>query len=168
MLDLKTTILAIAAALLFGATASWWITADYKEAKYQAIISQMKLDAAEALRIETNKVRAIEAENSRIATELEVAHNAYQQNLDVVKADNARLVAQYGGLYDRQTSSRGSSQASGSNSPSNTSGASSRSKLSDALTEFLLSESRRADEAALYAKTCYDWIQQVNQSQANK
>ena len=72
MLDLKTTILAIVSALLFGALCSWWITADFKEAKYQAVISHMKLDAAEALRLETNKVRAIEAENVTKSTHKEV------------------------------------------------------------------------------------------------
>ena len=168
MFGLKSTILAILSALIIGALGSWWITADYKEAKYQTIISQMKLDASEALRLETNKVRTIEAENARIATQLEVAHDTYQKNLDQVKADNARLIAQYGGLYDRHPSSGGSTQTSGSNASSNASSATTRSKLSDALTEFLLSESRRADEAALYARTCYDWIQEISKSTLNK
>ena len=91
ILDLKITAIAIGVSFLLGTTSSWWVTAEYKEAKYSQAISQIKLDAAAEL--EKARIKAVETEreNNRLATELEVAHNEFRQNLDNVKADNQRL-----------------------------------------------------------------------------
>lgn len=161
MFDIKTFIIGLGIAFVSGTTLSWWLTADYKNAKFAETISTIRLDAAEAVRLATNQAREVDAENYRIATELEVAHNEFRQNLDTVKADNARLVSELGGLYDSHAA------ASHSNVPSSTTPSSSApvtpttGKLSRELTQLLLSESARADEAAAYARTCYDWVAKV-------
>ena len=49
--NIKTTVIAAGAAFVIGAFSAWFITADYKESKYQAVIAQMRLDAADALDI---------------------------------------------------------------------------------------------------------------------
>ena len=166
MFDIKIFIIGLGIAFVSGTTLSWWLTADYKNAKFAETISTIRLDAAEAVRLATNKARSIDAENSRIATELEVAHNEFRQNLDTVKADNARLVSELGGLYDRQSATSHSNVPSPSTSSSNTSVVPTTGRLSKELTEFLLSESARADQAAAYACTCYDWVAKVRSPDA--
>jgi hypothetical protein len=164
MFDIKIFIIGLGIAFVSGTTLSWWLTADYKNAKFAETISTIRLDAAEAVRLATNKAREADAENFRIATELEVAHNEFRQNLDIVKDDNARLVSELGGLYDRYSAASHSNVPSSTTSPSSTPVAPTTGKLSKELTEFLLSESARADQAAAYAQTCYDWVSRVRGS----
>ena len=161
MLDLKATILAALASFLLGSAAATWITASYKENKYSAIISEMRLDAANALAEATSRAIEKERENTRLATELEVAHNEFRSNLDDVKADNLRLASEYSGLYDRHAAASNCAVPSAPSTSSGSTKPPAGAKLSAQLTQLLLSESRRADEAAAYAKTCYEWIQRI-------
>jgi hypothetical protein len=166
MLDLKATVIAVGAAFVIGATSAWWITADYKEGKYQAVIAKMKLDAADALAVATRRALAIERDNNRLATELEVKNAEHRKNLDDVYADNLRLASEFAGLYD--------SHASASNCPVSPDPSASPKpvtppsggRLSDPLAKLLLSESRRADEAAAYAATCYQWIKSLREQES--
>lgn len=161
ILDIKTTVIALGSSFVIGVTSSWWITSEYKEAKYTKAISVMQLQAAEALDQARVKALAIERENTRLATELEVSHNEYRKSLDSIEADNARLSNELGGLYDSKATCGDSPSGSPSTTPSNTSKPSTGAKLSKEASGFLLSESRRADEAAAYARTCYQWIQKL-------
>lgn len=161
ILDLKITAIAIGVSFLLGTTSSWWVTAEYKEAKYSQAISQIKLDAAAEL--EKARIKAVETEreNNRLATELEVAHNEFRQNLDNVKADNQRLADELGGLHDRYSTCGSDPKPSSGGTPVNPALSPTGAKLSKEASQFLLSESRRADEAAAYAATCYKWIQKL-------
>lgn len=161
MIDIKTMVIALGSAFVSGIIASWWVTAEYKNAQHVKVISTMQLQAAQALDKARVKALETERENNRLATELEVTHNEFRQSLDSIKADNDRLATELGGLYD--------SNATCSSSPSGTSGTApldspkppTGAKLSKEASEFLLSESRRADEAAAYANTCYQWLQKL-------
>lgn len=161
ILDIKTTVIALGSSFVIGVASAWWITSEYKEAKYTKAISVMQLQAAEALDQARVKALAIERENNRLATELEVSHNEFRQSLNGIKADNDRLVAELGGLYDSKATCNGSTSGSSGTAPSNPSKPTTGAKLSKEASGFLLSESRRADEAAAYARTCYQWIQKL-------
>lgn len=161
ILDIKTTVIALGSSFVIGVLSSWWITSEYKEAKYSKAISTMQLQAAEALDKAKAEALAIERENNRLATELEVSHNEHRKSLDSIQADNARLAAELGGLYDSKASCGDSSSGSPGTTPSSSPKSTTGAKLSKEASGFLLSESRRADEAAAYARTCYQWIQQL-------
>lgn len=166
MLDLKTTAISVGAAFAIGAATSWWITSDYKESKYQAVIAKMRLDAANALADATKKALDIERENNRLATELEVQNAENRKKLDDVYADNLRLASEYSGLYDRHASNSNCAVSTNSKSSAKPSTPASNGRLSDPLAKLLLSESRRADEAAAYAATCYQWIKSLREQQS--
>jgi hypothetical protein len=161
MLDLRTMILAAVAAFLVGAGAAWWITADYKEAKYTSAISKMQIDAANALTEATRRATEQERENNRLATELEVAHNEYKSKLDEVYADNLRITSELGGLYDSRAAADNCPMPAAPSASANPIKPPAGAKLSDSLTQLLLTESRRADEAAAYAQTCYEWVKKL-------
>jgi len=166
MLDLKATVIAIGAAFAIGATSAWWITADYKESKYQAVISKMRLDAADALAVATKRALAIERDNNRLATELEVQNAKTRKDLDDVYADNLRLASEYAGLYDRHASASNCTLPSESKPTTKPVAPASGGRLSDPLAKLLLSESRRADEAAAYAATCYEWVKSLREQES--
>ena len=48
---IKTTVIAAGISFAVGAVSAWWVTADYKNAKHEAIISKIRLDAADALAV---------------------------------------------------------------------------------------------------------------------
>lgn len=166
MLDLKATVIAAGAAFVIGAASAWWITADYKESKYQAVIAKMKLDAADALAVATRRALAIERDNNRLATELEVKNAENRKNLDDVYADNLRLASEYAGLYDRYASASNCPVSPDPSASSKPVTPPSGGRLSDPLAKLLLSESRRADEAAAYAATCYQWIKSLREQES--
>ena len=161
ILDIKTTVIALGSSFVIGVLSSWWITSEYKDAKHSKVISTMQLQAAEALDQARVKALAIERENNRLATELEVSHNEFRKSLDSIQADNARLTTELGGLYDSKATCTGSTSGSSGTAPSNPPKSTTGAKLSKEASGFLLSESRRADEAAAYAATCYQWIQKL-------
>lgn len=161
ILDIKTTVIALGSSFVIGVLSSWWITSEYKDAKYSKVISTMQLQAAEALDKARVEALAIERENNRLATELEVSYNEFRKSLDSIQADNARLSTELGGLYDSKATCSGSTSGSSGTASSNPSKPTTGAKLSKEASGFLLSESRRADEAAAYAATCYQWIQKL-------
>lgn len=163
MFDLRLVAITAFSAFIIGATSSWWVTSDYKNAKHQQVLSAMQLASNEALLLAQQKALDTERENVRLATELEVQNVQARQKLDLLAADNRRLTAQYSGLYDRHAPSSGGTERTPSGSAPKSAHSPTGTKLSDSLTELLLSESRRADEAATYAQTCYAWIQQIKE-----
>lgn len=99
MIDLKLLLIAIGASFSIGAASSWWITADYKEAKYTAVLE--KQSAAQALGIAVAKAQAEERENNRLSTELEIANAENRKKLDELQATNLRLASEFSGFYMR-------------------------------------------------------------------
>ncbi len=166
MPDFRFILIAAISAFIIGATSTWWITASYKENKYKAIISQMRLDAAGALADATKKSLDIERENNKLAVEIEVQNAENRKKLDDVHADNLRLASEYSGLYDRYAASSNCSVSPNPSPSAKPVATPSGGRLSDPLAKLLLSESRRADEAAAYAATCYQWIKSLREQES--
>ena len=157
---IKTTAIAAGISFAAGVLAAWWVTADYKEAKYTSVIAKMKQDAAEALAGAQAMAAQIERENTKLAQEIEVSNAKHKQELAKLTRDNRRLVAERG-LYDRGTTQGDCALPGGATTPGQPARPTTGTRLSAELTEFLLRQSERADEAASYAKTCYEWVKQL-------
>ena len=158
MFDIRIALIGVV--LLSIVTGTWWATSEYKESKYTAILAKMQLDAAQAVQAATEKVIIKERENTQIATELEVANDTHRKELDTIERTTRELAAN--GLYDRNATGSNSTMPVSPAASSNATQSSTSGKLSSELTKLLLSESRRADEAAAYANTCYQWIKKLN------
>jgi hypothetical protein len=144
---LKITL--ITAAFMIGASSAWWTTAKYKDAKFQAYKSAADAAYAQA----KAKTLEIELKNQVLAKELD---SAYSQN----KRDLDRLSSELATVRLRDPNARGCPLSE----PTNTGepqGQAAGADLSAELAKLLRAESRRADEAALYAQTCYGWITDV-------
>jgi len=163
VLNAKSMALTIITSLAIGALASWYLTAEYKDNKWEAAIGKQKVEAADKLQAATQ--RAIEAERrqNELADQLEVKHVESQQELDRVLADNRRLARELGGLRDPgRRPSCGGTVPSGSTTAGQPEGGTTGTELSAEASEFLLEFAREADRAAQYAKTCYDWTRQLS------
>ena len=161
---IKTTVIAAGISFAVGAVSAWWVTADYKEAKYTAVIAKMKLDAADALAKAQEQAIAVERENNRLAQEIEVNNAKFKQELADLESDLRRRTDDAGGLYDRHASPSDCSvpadtkpSAQPARPPANT-------RLSKQLERLLLSEAKRADDVAAYAKTCYEWVKKLQET----
>jgi hypothetical protein len=144
---LKITL--ITAAFMIGASSAWWTTAKYKDAKFQAYKSAADAAYAQA----KAKTLEIELKNQVLSKELD---SAYRQN----KRDLDRLSSELATVRLRDPNARGCPLSE----PTNTGepqGQAAGADLSAELAKLLRAESRRADEAALYAQTCYGWITDV-------
>ena len=165
MFDLKATVIAVGAAFAIGATSAWWITADYKNAKHQEIVSEMQIRANVALQEALVKTLEIERQNQQLAQDIEVMSAKHKQELQNVENDLRSLIDNAGGLFDPNAAncSAGKEKSSASDKPVNQAA---RGNISKDLERLLLSESRRADEAAAYAATCYNWIKSLREQEA--
>lgn len=161
MFDLKLILIAVGASFSIGSLASWWLTADFKESKYQAIISKMQIDGQKAIQESMQKALIVERENNRLATEIEVQGAKNRQKIDELYADNLRLVDERAGLYDSRATASDCSVSTNATTAPKPVAATSCTRLSDSLTKLLLTESKRADEAANYAMTCYEWVKKL-------
>jgi hypothetical protein len=148
--SIKTTLLTAGAAFMIGALTAGWTTAKYKDAKFQAFKATADAAYAQA----QAKTLEIELKNQVLAKELD---SAYKQN----KRDLDRLSNELATVRLRDPNARSCPVPSTTPSTSNTEDQAPGAYLSEELTRLLQAESRRADEAALYAQTCYRWITDV-------
>ena len=147
--SIKTTIITAGVAFTIGALTAGVMTARYKDARFDAFKSAADAAYAQA----QAKTLEIELKNQVLAKELD---SAYKQG----KRDIDRLSSELATLRLRDPNARScpvSNHPAAGDSQDTTPGA----DLSAELTQLLLAESRRADEAALYAQTCYEWIENV-------
>jgi hypothetical protein len=153
--SIKTAIIGAGAAFMIGATTAWWTTSKYKDAKFDAFKAAGDAAYAQA----QAKAVEIELKNQVLAKELD---SAYKQN----KRDLDRLTSELATVRLRDPNARSCpvpiTTPSTGDSQDQTPGA----DLSEELTRLLRTESRRADEAALYAQTCYQWIRDLGHVQA--
>jgi hypothetical protein len=146
---IKTTMIVGMVAFAVGATSAWWTTSGYKDAKFDAF--KFAADAAYAQA--KAKTVEIELKNQMLAKELD---SAYRQN----KRDIDRLSNELATVRMRDPNARSCpvSNPPTTGEPQNEAAGA---DISEELTQLLRAESRRADEAALYAQTCYRWIRDV-------
>lgn len=160
-INLNTTFVASAITAAVVGVSVWWITADYKNAKHQAIVSEMQIKANVALQEALVKTLEIERQNQQLAQDIELMSAKHKQELQNVETDLRERVANSGGLFDPNASNcpaREEKPATSGKFANQTA----RGNISKDLERLLLSESRRADEAAAYANTCYEWIKALN------
>lgn len=159
-INLNTTFVASAITAAVVGVSVWWVTADFKNAKHQAIVSEMQIKANVALQEALVKTLEIERQNQQLAQDIEVMSAKHKQELQNVETDLRERVANSGGLFDPNATNcpaREEKPAASGKSANQTA----RGNISKDLERLLLSESRRADEAAAYAQTCYEWIQKL-------
>ena len=157
--NLKTTLIALAVGICVGALGAWYLTAEYKDAKWGKAVEQQKKEAAETLQAETEKVLAAERKNTELNNQLEKTHAEQSRKISIALADNRRLARELGGLRDPgRRASCGGSQA-GVELASDPAVSSAGSELSAEASDFLLEFAADADRAAEYAQTCYSWAQ---------
>jgi triacylglycerol esterase/lipase EstA (alpha/beta hydrolase family) len=163
MLDLKTTLVAATISLSVGALGSWYLTAEYKDASWAASIEKQKVEAAGQLQTATDRAISAERRQNELATQLEVKHVESEKELDKALSTNRRLDRELGGLRDpgRRPSCGGTVPADSTTTAKPETGPIGT-ELSAEASEFLLEFAHDADRAAQYAKTCYDWAQQLN------
>lgn len=162
MLNVKSMALAIITSLAIDALASWYLTAEYKDNKWEAVIGKQKAEAAGKLQAATQRATKAERRQNELADQLEVKHVENQRELDRVLADNRRLARELGGLRDPgRRPSCGGAMPSDTTTAGQPEGGATGAELSAEASEFLLEFAREADRAAQYAKTCYDWTQQL-------
>lgn len=158
--NLNSTLVAIVLAFGLGSASGWYLTAEYKNNKHEAMVGKMQNEANLALRQAVDKLIETERNNAKLANEIEVSHVENRKKLDDLFADNLRLASEYAGMYDRYASN--SCSVSGKPDTSgNPTNSASGARLSDQAAGFLLNESRRADEAAAYAAACYEWVKKL-------
>lgn len=163
MLDIKTTLLAAVIGLSVGAVGSWYLTSEYKDASWTASIEKQKVKAAEELQTATDRAISAERRQNELATQLEVKHVESERELDKALSTNRRLARELGGLRDPgRRPSCGDSVPTDSTASTQSETGSTGTELSAEASEFLLEFARSADRAAQYAKTCYDWTQELN------
>jgi hypothetical protein len=149
IVGIKTTMIVAMAAFAVGAVSAWWTTSGYKDAKFQAFKS-----AADAAYSKAQaKTLEIELKNQVLAKELDSAYRQSKRDIDRLSSELATVRlrdpnARSCPMPEPTTAGKPQGQAAGAD-------------LSAELTELLRAESRRADEAALYAQTCYRWIRDV-------
>ena len=162
-LNLQNQILAAIAAIVLGAFASWWVTSDYYQARYDAAIARQKAEAVKVLQEATDRAIAAERKNTQLALLMEVDHAENRKKLDQSLADNRRLARELGGLRDpgyREGCScpvPGSSASTGIALRQPTDG-----RLSAEASDFLLEFARDADRAAEYANLCHGLVTKIN------
>ena len=153
MLNIKATAIACAVTALV----SWYLTAEYKNARHAAIVSEMQIKANHALQEALVKTLEIERQNQQLANDIEVQSAKHKQELQNVETEFRNLIDNAGGLRDPNATDcpAGTKPSATAAKPT---GQTPRGNISKNLERLLLSESRRADEAAAYAQTCYNWI----------
>lgn len=161
-MNLQNQILAAIATFIFGAFASWWVTSDYYQARYDAAVARQKAEAVAVLQEATERAIAAERLNNKLAQTLEVSHAQNRQKLDAALSDNRRLSRELGGLRDPFAIASSCAVPATTAGPGLVAPAAATGRLSVEASEFLLEFAREADRAAEYAATCYRWIEEVN------
>lgn len=132
------------------------------DSKWTELIDKQQIVESNKLAELTAKVLTAEREAEQLKSTLELQNEENDRKLQTISVVNRELANKYGGLLDPgRRESCGSSSAKTTNSSGAAVDAATSGRLSAEATEFLLSESKRADEAAAYAVACYQWIKET-------
>lgn len=156
---------ACAVSAVLGAAAAW----RYEDARHDAEMSEVLAASARALQTAQADALARERAAREAADELEVQHAKSTHELAALHAENQRLVAQLrragaagradvsDGVRDRAAAAgaAGMPADSGAARPA---GGSACPDISAGVAGQIVDLAYRADVAALYARTCYDWV----------
>lgn len=147
----------LGAGLLIGASASWYLTAEYKDKSWQASVNAVNIEAERVLRKSIEAAHEVEMHQQKLLSDLEVSHAKDVQDLARIGDTNRALSARLGGMRDpgRRPScpSHVPQEAGAADVPS---GGSTSANLSAEAEEFLHQFAADADRAASYARKCKD------------
>lgn len=147
----------IAALALVSGTAIYAHHDGYQSAKNEDAAVQLKVtQAADAALLAANtKAATLTAQYAQIQQKMETQSHADQKIIDATRAQLAtikRLRDPYASLADNCKLSTNSATASATaDDPAS-------GELSAELTDFLEQQAYAADQVAVYAKTCHDWV----------
>lgn len=158
----KYLIGALVLAATVGGSYHWGVTSErgkqaevaLEKTRKQAILDKKHRDL----------VAAATAENQALANRIEVESNASRTTIESMAEDNRRLAARTGGRL-RDSNARACQAPDRVPKAGDTARAADPAadgKLSAELSGLLLTESRRADEAAVYAATCFAFVRGLN------
>jgi hypothetical protein len=160
-----------AAGLLVGSLGAWFLTAQYKDARWTAATLEIKVEAAEILQRKTDEAIRVERVVVAKVRELEAQHVQEEKTLSDIQRRNRQLAAELGGLRDPgRRQSGGSAVSETPTSPGSAEHSPASGYLSAEASGVLLSAAAEVDALASYAKACYEWKeiaeQTFNQSRA--
>ena len=92
MLNIQNQILAAIAAIVLGAFASWWVTSDYYQARFDAAIARQKAEAVKVLQEATDRAITAERKNNQLAQNLEVSHVQNKSAFETYRAELRALI----------------------------------------------------------------------------
>lgn len=153
----------IAIVAILGGTYTYGHHAGYKSASDAAAARELAIaqSSAKALQEANDKALATERTLQTIKDNLESQNVQAQRSINAIHTANIRLAAAKR-LRDPGYRAPNCRAVPKDTKPtSSDTVAAAGGELSDQLTNFLLSESYRADQAAIYAKTCHDWAMSV-------
>ena len=131
------------------------------DAKWLAVEAERTTAAAAVLKAAQDRYNASEAANEATRHQWETTDHERSQKIDGLRIANGRLVAAAGGLFDRNgraVGQRGDGAATAAPGAAGEAAAGAAcGKLSAELEGLLLSESARADAAAIYAQLGHDY-----------
>lgn len=155
---------ACAVSAVLGAAAAW----RYEDARHDAEMSEVLAASARALQTAQADALARERVAREAADELEVQHAKSTHELAALHAENQRLVAQLrstgaAGRADVSDGVRDRTCTCPAGMPANTgaaraAGGTACPDISAGVAGRIVDLAHRADVAALYARTCYDWV----------
>ena len=149
---------------MLGAAAAW----RYEEARHDAEMSEVLAASALALQNAQADVLARERAAREAADALEVQHAKSTHELAALHAENQKLLAQLRRAGDagradvsdglRDCTAAGAAGMSADSGAARATGGAACPDISAGVAERLVDMAHRADVAALYARTCHDWI----------
>lgn len=159
----RILIAALAIAAILGSVSAYSYHSGYKRAADAAAARELAIaqSSAKALQAANDKALATERTLQTIKDNLEKQNAQAQNAIDAVHLANIRLAATKR-MRDpgyRPTDCRAVPKDPGTSSSAPA--PATAGELSDELAQFLIAESYRADQSAIYAKTCHDWAMSV-------
>jgi len=149
--------------LLVGAVSSAVLMGWYKDAIWENSVNEIKIDAANVLITETDKVLKQERLANARVRELEAGYEKTTDEIQDLKRSNRALATQLGGLRDPgRRPSRAATVPHIAGEAKRVEEPAACSTLSAEATGFLLEQFALADEVAAYAATAYEWAREVD------
>lgn len=155
----RAAALAIAILVVLSAVAgaSWYFTAEYKDATWTAAIEKQKVEAAAQLQIATEDVLKKERAATQRNINLEIENGKANVKINTILSNNRKLARELGGLRDPGRRPSCINAMPADNPAGVSADPAAEGRLSDQASEFLLGFAAEADRAAEYALTCHVW-----------
>lgn len=128
---------------------------------YNQAIDKQKIEAANVLVAETAKVITAERKQKELTDALEKQHDEAKDEIDAQHSDNLRLASELKRLREQRRRESGAGTVSETGRAATVAHEEAEAAtVSETGEDDLVELGFDADEVAVYAQTCYDWIQQ--------